>query len=42
MGSGGAVLNIDKLRQRLGFTPPVSRDEAMQLTLDWVRHARIV
>jgi predicted dehydrogenase/nucleoside-diphosphate-sugar epimerase len=42
MGSGGAVLDIDKLRRRLGFTPPVPRDEAMQLTLDWVRHARIV
>ena len=42
MGSGGAVLNIAKLRERLGFVPPVCRDEALQLTLDWVRHANIV
>lgn len=42
MGSAGALLNIDKLRDRLGFTPPVSRDEALELTLDWVRYARIV
>ena len=42
MGSGGSVLSINKLREHIGFTPPVSRDEALQLTLDWVRHARIV
>lgn len=42
MGSGGSVLSIEKLRRHMNFTPPVSRAEAMQLTLDWVRHARIV
>jgi nucleoside-diphosphate-sugar epimerase len=42
MGSGGAILSIEKLRDRLGFVPPASRAEALQLTLDWVRHARIV
>jgi predicted dehydrogenase/nucleoside-diphosphate-sugar epimerase len=42
MGSGGSVLSIEKLRRHINFTPPVSRAEAMQLTLDWVRHARIV
>jgi dTDP-4-dehydrorhamnose reductase len=42
MGSGDSLLNIDKLCDRLGFVPPVSRDDAMQLTLDWVCHARII
>jgi hypothetical protein len=42
MGSGGAVLNIQKLRDRLSFGPPVAREDALQLTLDWVRHAGIV
>jgi nucleoside-diphosphate-sugar epimerase len=42
MGSGGAVLSIERLRERLGFVPPVSREEALQLTIDWVRYARIV
>jgi hypothetical protein len=42
MGSGGAVLSIQKLRDRLGFIPVVTRNEALQLTVDWVRHARIV
>jgi nucleoside-diphosphate-sugar epimerase len=42
MGSGGSVLSIQKLRERMGFVPPVSRDEALQLTCDWVRHARVV
>jgi predicted dehydrogenase/nucleoside-diphosphate-sugar epimerase len=42
MGSAGAMLSNEKLRQRLGFVPPVSRAAALQLTLEWVRHARIV
>ena len=41
MGSGGSVLSIRKLKERIGFEPPVSRDVALQLTLEWVRHARI-
>jgi predicted dehydrogenase/nucleoside-diphosphate-sugar epimerase len=31
-----------KARQVLGFTPPVSRERALELTLDWLRHAHIV
>ncbi|MGE3539935.1 MAG: NAD-dependent epimerase/dehydratase family protein [Candidatus Tectimicrobiota bacterium] len=42
MGSGGAVLSIAKLRSVLGFEPPVSRERALGLTLDWARHARII
>jgi predicted dehydrogenase/nucleoside-diphosphate-sugar epimerase len=42
MGSGGALANIDKLRRVLGFERPVGRDRAMALTLEWVRHARVV
>jgi nucleoside-diphosphate-sugar epimerase len=42
MGSVGSQLCIHKLNERLGFRPPVARDDALQLTLDWVRHARIV
>lgn len=42
MGSGGAVLSIEKLDRVLGFQPPVPRERAMELTLDWVRYARIV
>ena len=42
MGSGGALANIDKLRRVLGFERPVGRDRAIALTLEWVRHARVV
>jgi hypothetical protein len=42
MGSGGALVSIEKARQKLNYTAPVSRSKAMELTLDWVRHARIV
>lgn len=41
MGSGGALVNIDKARRLLEYQP-VSRADALQLTLDWVRHARLV
>jgi nucleoside-diphosphate-sugar epimerase len=41
MGSADANLPIDKARRLLGFEPTVPREQAMQLTLDWIRHARI-
>lgn len=34
-------VSIAEARQHLGFTPPVSREEAQQLTWEWVRYARI-
>jgi nucleoside-diphosphate-sugar epimerase len=42
MGSGGALVSIDKLRRVLGFEPPVSRARALELTLAWAQHARII
>jgi predicted dehydrogenase/nucleoside-diphosphate-sugar epimerase len=42
MGSGGAVLRIDKLRRQLQYEPAVSPERALGWTLDWVKHARIV
>jgi nucleoside-diphosphate-sugar epimerase len=42
MGSGGAVVSIDKLRRLLAFEPPVSPARAMALTLEWAQHARVV
>jgi predicted dehydrogenase/nucleoside-diphosphate-sugar epimerase len=33
---------IDKARNLLGYQPPVSREQALELTWEWVRHARIV
>jgi predicted dehydrogenase/nucleoside-diphosphate-sugar epimerase len=35
-----AVSNA-KARQVLGFVPPVPRERAMKLTLEWARHARV-
>jgi predicted dehydrogenase/nucleoside-diphosphate-sugar epimerase len=34
-------VSIEKARKLLGYSPVVSRDRAMQLTLEWVRHARL-
>jgi len=42
MGSGGALVSIDKLRRHLGFEVPVPYARAMDLTLQWARHARVV
>jgi nucleoside-diphosphate-sugar epimerase len=42
MGSGGAVVNIDKARRLLGYEPVVPRDRALELTLEWIKHARLV
>jgi predicted dehydrogenase/nucleoside-diphosphate-sugar epimerase len=42
MGSGGAVVSLEKARRLLGYEPVVSRQKAMELTLDWIKHARII
>jgi hypothetical protein len=42
MGSGGALVSIQKAQSLLDFTPCVSRIDALQLTLDWVRHGRLI
>jgi nucleoside-diphosphate-sugar epimerase len=42
MGSGGAVASIDKARRLLDYAPLVPRERALELTLAWARHARIV
>ncbi|MFL5244256.1 MAG: NAD-dependent epimerase/dehydratase family protein [Gemmataceae bacterium] len=34
-------VNIEKARKLLDYAPVVSRERAMQLTLEWVRHARL-
>jgi predicted dehydrogenase/nucleoside-diphosphate-sugar epimerase len=41
MGSGGAMVSIEKAKRMLDYGPPVPRDVALQATLEWVRHARI-
>ena len=42
MGSGGALVSIAKARRLLGYDPPVKRERALELTLDWIKHARLV
>jgi nucleoside-diphosphate-sugar epimerase len=42
MGSGGALVDIEKARRHLRYEPLVPRKRALELTLDWVRHARLV
>jgi nucleoside-diphosphate-sugar epimerase len=37
-----ARVSVEKARRMLGFQPVVSRTRAMELTLAWARHARIV
>jgi predicted dehydrogenase/nucleoside-diphosphate-sugar epimerase len=34
-------VSIEKARKLLGYSPVVSRERAMQLTLEWIRHARL-
>jgi len=41
LGSGDFLLRIDKARRVLGYTAAVPRQRALELTLAWVRHARI-
>jgi predicted dehydrogenase/nucleoside-diphosphate-sugar epimerase len=42
MGSAGARVSIEKARKVLGYQPPVPTDRALELTLEWIRYARIV
>ena len=42
MGSAGVRINIDKACQALGYRPIVTRERALELTLEWVQHARLV
>jgi nucleoside-diphosphate-sugar epimerase len=42
MGSAGAVASIAKAQRLLNYSPIVPRDRALELTLMWARHARIV
>ena len=42
MGSGGALVSIDKLRRVLGFEPPVPFARALDLTLEWARQSRVI
>jgi predicted dehydrogenase/nucleoside-diphosphate-sugar epimerase len=37
----GGVICVEKARKLLGYAPPVSRERALELTRDWIRHARI-
>src|SRR5262245_66086084 len=38
----GALVLTDKARRVLGYGPAVSRDQALELTLEWARYARTV
>ena len=42
MGSGGALVSIDKMRRVLGFEAPVSFARACDLTLEWARYSRLI
>ncbi len=42
MGSAGAQLSLDKSRDQLGYQPVILKPEAISLTIDWIRHARIL
>jgi predicted dehydrogenase/nucleoside-diphosphate-sugar epimerase len=42
MGSSGALVSIAKARRLLGYNPPVSIEAGMDLTLQWIQHARLV
>jgi hypothetical protein len=42
MGSGGALVSIDKMRRVLGIRAPVSFGRACELTLQWARHSRLI
>jgi nucleoside-diphosphate-sugar epimerase len=42
MGSCGALVSIAKARRVLGYNPPVSMEQGLDLTLQWIKHARLV
>lgn len=35
------VIRVAKAHEKLGYRPPVSRDRALELTLGWIRQARL-
>lgn len=41
LGSSPFLVRVDKARRVLGYDPVVPRTRALELTLEWVRHARI-
>jgi len=41
MGSAGVRINIEKASVTLGYRPIVDRDRALELTLEWAKHARL-
>jgi hypothetical protein len=42
LGSSPFLVRVDKARRVLGYQPLVPRPRALELTLEWVRHARLV
>ncbi|MER3414797.1 MAG: hypothetical protein C4297_01095 [Gemmataceae bacterium] len=42
MGSAGVRYRTEKARRVLAFAPLVDRQRALQLTLEWIRYARLV
>ena len=42
MGSDSVRISIDKVCRALDYRPIVSRERALELTLEWVQHARLV
>jgi len=42
MGSAGVRINSDKARRLLKYTPLVARERALELTLEWIKYARLV
>ena len=36
------LMIIDRARRTLGYETIVKRDRAMELTLDWVKHSRVL
>ncbi len=41
LGGTSFAVSTAKARRVLGYEPAVSHDRAMELTLDWIRHARL-
>ncbi len=40
-GPGGGVLSVEKAAESYSATPPVSRERALELTLQWAHAARL-
>lgn len=41
IGPSPGRIRVDEARRLLGYAPPVPRQRAMELTLEWLRHARL-